>query len=249
MPLMFSNKSNAKLSFKIGVFGCLGVGLNSLICRYIHNKFDDMSDIRDARCILFVFDLAAKPTLYPIKKMYKDARRENRTFIPILIGTKYDVFSQMNEKYKLSVTRSARRFAYKMSAALIFCSALTKINVDNIFEMMLCKLLRQNINIAQKHNELNDAIIEWKRYNETELTYIVYGYIRRTEIEYEWEDIIPVNDVSNIILLFYASIVIGGTNKEYKSEYQKLWKNKKVKAKKRKKKKKERSASLQHDQI
>ena len=55
------------------------------------------------------------------------------------------------------------------------------------------------INIAQHHNELNGAIIEWNR-SENELICIVYGYIRLTEIEYNWQDKIPIIDVSNIIL-------------------------------------------------
>lgn len=50
---------------------------------------------KDAVAILFMFDLTSRCTLNSVIEWYGQARKWNQTAIPILIGTKFDVFSRL----------------------------------------------------------------------------------------------------------------------------------------------------------
>merc|ERR1712232_1216397 len=76
--------------------------------------------------------------------------------------------------------------------------------------------------IEQKHDELNDALIYCPR-SVTESICIVQGYIRCCTSKCEW-DAVPVDDISNVVLMFYANIG-GGYTKEYVTESSE-WKEK-----------------------
>ncbi|KAJ3181106.1 septum-promoting GTP-binding protein 1 [Gaertneriomyces sp. JEL0708] len=93
----------------------------------------------DAIALLFMFDLSRKSTLNSIKEWYRQARGFNKTAIPFLIGTKYDVFAGLERAEQEEITKQARRFAKAMRAPLIFCSTSHSINVQKIFKIILAK--------------------------------------------------------------------------------------------------------------
>ena len=47
----------------------------------------------DAVAILFTFDLTRKHTLNSIRDWYRQCRGFNKTAIPFLVGTKFDIFA------------------------------------------------------------------------------------------------------------------------------------------------------------
>jgi len=49
--------------------------------------------------------------------------------MPFLIGTKFDLFVELEANEKENITRQARKFAKKMRAPLIYCSSKKSINV------------------------------------------------------------------------------------------------------------------------
>jgi len=83
----------------------------------------------EAKVILFAFDLTQQPSLYSVKRWYKEAKKENKLFMPFLIGTKFDLFVELEANEKENITRQARKFAKKMRAPLIYCSSKKSINV------------------------------------------------------------------------------------------------------------------------
>jgi GTP-binding protein of the ras superfamily involved in termination of M-phase len=93
----------------------------------------------DAVAILFMFDLSRKSTLNSIKEWYRQARGFNKTAIPFLIGTKFDIFAQMPRDDQEEISRQAKKFAHAMKAPLIFCSTSHSINVQKIFKIVLSK--------------------------------------------------------------------------------------------------------------
>eukprot|EP01084_Bolivina_argentea_P296795 511211_1 len=193
----------------------------------------------DAKVIIFVFDLTNKMSLFSVKRYYKEARRENKCFMPFLVGTKYDLYEENDKEFNIDITRQARKFASKMRSPLIYCSSLAGINVKKIFKLMIAKVFDLKPRMKEVHS-IDDAIFEWtKDGNTKEMICIVYGYIRQVKNLYKWKYEIPIEDFSNIVLLFYANVVIGGNNKEYKLEsrtHQKVErKNRKEKRKHKKK--------------
>ncbi|CAD6576860.1 MAG: septum-promoting GTP-binding protein 1 [Tremellales sp. Tagirdzhanova-0007] len=93
----------------------------------------------DAVAILFMFDLTRKATLNSVKEWYRQARGFNKTAIPVLIGTKYDIFASSSREEQEEITKQAKRFSRAMHAPLIFCSTSHSINVQKIFKIVLAK--------------------------------------------------------------------------------------------------------------
>ncbi|VVT54889.1 uncharacterized protein SAPINGB_P004313 [Magnusiomyces paraingens] len=94
----------------------------------------------EAVAILFMFDLTRKSTLNSVKEWYRQARGFNKTAIPFLIGTKFDLFAEnMLPDEQDEITRQAKKFAKAMKASLVFCSTSHSINVQKIFKIVLSK--------------------------------------------------------------------------------------------------------------
>ena len=85
-------------------------------------------------------------------------------FIPLLVGMKYDLFVQLEEHHKNNITSTARFFATKMHAiSLIYCSALTSVNVEAIFEVIIAKILDLKPHRKEIHDVSQEAIIEFQQ--------------------------------------------------------------------------------------
>ncbi|CDK24150.1 unnamed protein product [Kuraishia capsulata CBS 1993] len=103
----------------------------------------------DAVAILFMFDLTRKSTLNSIKEWYRQTRGFNKTAIPFLVGTKYDLFIDMPMEDQEEVTTQARKFAKAMNASLIFCSTSASINIQKIFKIVISKAFDLRLTIPE----------------------------------------------------------------------------------------------------
>lgn len=103
----------------------------------------------DAVAILFMFDLTRKSTLNSVKEWYRQARGFNKTAIPILVGTKFDMFTEMADADQEEITKQAKRFGKAMKASVIFCSTSHSVNVQKIFKIVLSKAFELKLNIEQ----------------------------------------------------------------------------------------------------
>ncbi|XP_051133915.1 septum-promoting GTP-binding protein 1-like [Andrographis paniculata] len=95
---------------------------------------------KDAVAILFMFDLTSRTTLNSVIGWYSEARKWNKTAIPIVIGTKFDDFVQLPLDIQWTVVTQARAYARAMKASLFFSSATHNINVSKIFKFIMAKL-------------------------------------------------------------------------------------------------------------
>ena len=119
----------------------------------------------DAKVILFAFDLTQKSSLFSVKRWYKEARKENKTFMPFLIGTKFDLFeARACRHHKTDITKNARRFARKMHAPLIYCSSAQSINVEKIFKLVIAKVFDLRPKIKEAHDATREALVEFEGY-------------------------------------------------------------------------------------
>ena len=114
----------------------------------------------DAQVLLFCFDLTQQASLFSVKRWYKIAKKENQSFMPFLIGTRFEIFEEMQDNYKQEITRQARKFREKIDAPLIYCSSAQGINVKKIFKIIVAKVFDLKPKIKQHKNCLKDAILE-----------------------------------------------------------------------------------------
>lgn len=103
----------------------------------------------DAVAILFMFDLTRKSTLNSIKEWYRQVRGFNKTAIPFLIGTKYDLFIDMPFHDQVEISQQAKKFGAAMRAPVVFCSTSHSINVQKIFKIILSKAFDLTLNIDE----------------------------------------------------------------------------------------------------
>eukprot|EP00298_Acanthocystis_sp_HF-20_P005556 c15685_g1_i1.p1 GENE.c15685_g1_i1~~c15685_g1_i1.p1 ORF type:complete len:149 (-),score=48.22 c15685_g1_i1:21-467(-) len=114
----------------------------------------------DAVAILFMFDLSRKVTLTSIREWYRQVRALNTNAIPILVGTKFDVFSKFPLEEQEEITKQARKYAKAMKAPLIFCSTSQGVNVQRIFKIVLSKVFDLKLSMPQV-STVGDPIIEY----------------------------------------------------------------------------------------
>lgn len=103
----------------------------------------------DAVAVLFMFDLSRKITLRSVKDWYRQARGFNRTAIPFLVGTKYDLFVDLPDEQQEEITRQAKKYARAMNAPLIFTSTCASINIQKIFKIVISKTFDLRLKIPE----------------------------------------------------------------------------------------------------
>ena len=86
------------------------------------------------KAVVFAFNLIQQKSLSSVKKWYKDARKINKVFKPLLVGTKYDLFEQKEESYKSEIAETARKYARNMHSPLSWVATLYFESESNVFE-------------------------------------------------------------------------------------------------------------------
>lgn len=106
-----------------------------------HREFINMLPIvcHDAAAIIFMFDLTRKATLNSVRNWYRQARGFNKTAVPLLVGTKFDLFYEMSDEEQIEITEQAKKYARAIKAPLIFCSTSQGINIAKIFKIIIAK--------------------------------------------------------------------------------------------------------------
>merc|ERR1719206_372311 len=100
-------------------------------------------------------------------------------FMPFLVGTRYELFEELEDHHKTDITETAPKCARKMHSPLIYCSSAHDINVKNIFKVIIAKVFNVVHKLKQKHDFINEAIIE---FDQSELaTSAVQIYERQNE--------------------------------------------------------------------
>ena len=90
---------------------------------------------KDADIVLLSFNLIDSQSLKSVKKWYTSARRENKQFLPLLVGHKLDEFLDCDQEYRMMIEKKARTVAKKMRAPEpIYCSSKSGENMAHLME-------------------------------------------------------------------------------------------------------------------
>lgn len=114
-----------------------------------------------AVAIVFLFDLTRPETLNSIKEWYRQARGFNDTAIPVLVGTKYDLFINMDSEYQEQMSRTGMKYAQVMNAPLIFCSTQSSINVQKIFKVVIAKAFKLTLKVPE-YKQIGEPLLIYK---------------------------------------------------------------------------------------
>merc|ERR1712039_779383 len=116
--------------------------------------------LEGTKAVIFAFNLVQKASLISVKKWYKDARKLNKSFKPILVGTKYDLFEQKDKQFKQDMIKQARSYAENMHSPFVCCSSKTSTNVKQVFTIVVGSVFQIKIKSKQKSEE-DEAILEY----------------------------------------------------------------------------------------
>lgn len=120
--------------------------------------------------IIFLFDLTRPKTLKSIKDWYRQSKGLNDLAIPILVGTKFDLFYTMDMKYQEDISLVAIEYSQAMNAPLIFCSTAKSIHIQKIFKIALAKIFNLTLTIDEIKSPGDPLLIYTERANETTLS-------------------------------------------------------------------------------
>ncbi|KAL0224229.1 hypothetical protein P9112_003619 [Eukaryota sp. TZLM1-RC] len=116
--------------------------------------------LTDAAAVFYLFDLTRKESLKGIKNWYRQSRIFNKSAIPFLVGTKFDIFVQSPPEYQDEIMESARKYAAAIRAPLVFSSSYASINIQKLFKLVLAKAFNLPCNIPQMHDR-GQPILEY----------------------------------------------------------------------------------------
>ncbi|CUS20182.1 LAQU0S01e00848g1_1 [Lachancea quebecensis] len=114
-----------------------------------------------AKAIIFLFDLTRPETLKSIKEWHRQATGFNEQAVPLLVGTKYDLFVNLDPDYQAQISKQSMRYAQAMDAPLIFCSTSHSINVQKIFKIVIAKLYNLTMR-ASEIKQIGDPLLIYK---------------------------------------------------------------------------------------
>lgn len=114
-----------------------------------------------AVAVIFLFDLTKPQTLSSVKEWYRLVRMQNKTAIPMLVGTKYDLFLEMPKSYQEDITSQGLRYAKAMKSSIVFTSSNSSINIQKVFKILTCSAFDLQISIPEISN-VGEPILLYK---------------------------------------------------------------------------------------
>lgn len=111
--------------------------------------------------IIFLFDLTRPETLKSVKDWYRQAYGLNDSAIPILVGTKYDLFINLDSNYQKEISKTAIEYSHIMNSPLIFCSTAESINIQKIFKIALAKIFSLTLTVSEI-TQVGDPLLIYK---------------------------------------------------------------------------------------
>lgn len=108
--------------------------------------------MKDAISVIYCFDLTRKGTLTSLKDWYKLSKTANPRAIPMIVGTKFDQFVEMDKQHQEEVHNDSLKIAKAMQANLVFTSTSDSINVQKVFKILLSKSFDLQITIPEIRN-------------------------------------------------------------------------------------------------
>lgn len=117
-------------------------------------EFEEMLSLttNDAVAVVYLFDLSNKESLESLKKWHSVASESNQNAIPVVVGTKYDLFIEQPKGYQNEIHDASIEFARSINGSVIFTSTSDSINVQKVFKILISKAFDLQISIPQITN-------------------------------------------------------------------------------------------------
>ncbi|OBA26219.1 small GTPase [Hanseniaspora valbyensis NRRL Y-1626] len=115
-----------------------------------------------AVAIIYLFDLTQPESLNSIKEWYRQAKGLNEKAISILVGTKYDLFLDLDPEYQTNISQIATLYSEAMNAPLIFASTAASINVKIIFKVIVAKAFGLDLAVPEI-TQIGDPLLIYKK--------------------------------------------------------------------------------------
>ena len=122
----------------------------------------------DSYCILLLFDSTRPETLKSVREWYRQAFGLNKNAIPILVGTKYDLFIELDQDYQEEISRTCLKYAQIMDSPVIFSSSAYSINIQILFKIIIAKIFNLRLTISEI-SDIGDPLLIYLEFGNTHL--------------------------------------------------------------------------------
>lgn len=122
----------------------------------------------DSYCIILLFDLTRPETLKSVKEWYRQAFGLNKNAISVLVGTKYDIFIDMDEDYQEEISRTCIKYAQIMDSPVIFSSSAYSINIQKLFKIIISKIFNLKLTISEIR-DIGDPLLIYEEFGNGQL--------------------------------------------------------------------------------
>ena len=109
--------------------------------------------------VIFAFDLTNEDSLSSVKSWYKQVRALNKAALPFLVGTKHDLFEALPEERRIAISDKAKKYARAMGAPLVYCSALSSLNINKLFKLVFLRVF--DLPITDLERTADGAVFDW----------------------------------------------------------------------------------------
>ncbi|KAH3683710.1 hypothetical protein WICPIJ_005329 [Wickerhamomyces pijperi] len=94
--------------------------------------------VSDSLAICYCFDLTKKESLVNVERWWKLTKiaNENPDIVPVLIGTKYDLFVEKSLEYQEEMYIDSLKYAKALGSPIIFTSAAKSVNIQKILKVV-----------------------------------------------------------------------------------------------------------------
>lgn len=115
-----------------------------------------------AVAMIYLFDLTQPESLNSIKEWYRQSKGLNEKAISLLVGTKYDLFLDLNPEYQTNISQIATLYSEAMNAPLVFTSTAASINVKIIFKIIVAKAFGLDLAVPEI-TQIGDPLLIYKK--------------------------------------------------------------------------------------
>ena len=86
----------------------------------------------------------------------------NKSALPFLVGTKFDMFLGLDASAQAAVAEQARKYARAMKAPLVFTSSSHGVSINKLFRLVLCKAFSLSTEGIEQIHAAGEPLFEFQ---------------------------------------------------------------------------------------
>mmetsp|Transcript_5146 Transcript_5146/g.5599 ORF Transcript_5146/g.5599 Transcript_5146/m.5599 type:complete len:244 (+) Transcript_5146:83-814(+) len=131
--------------------------------------------VQKAVAVIFLVDLSRPETIKNVRYWYRRVRSVEKTFFPVLVGNKWDLFMKLPLNRRIQMGNKIIKYSRAMKAPLVFSSCSMGINVKKIFKVILVRAFGLKSNLPSNTTDIDAPLVSHPKAPKNYLVYPVFS--------------------------------------------------------------------------